>query len=65
MIYYENIKNMSIGEMSEFLANEAFIIWKSEHSFEFLQTMNETQIKCIKQHYYNYFHELLRREVEE
>lgn len=65
MTNYEKIKNMSIEEMAEFLANEAFIIWKSEQSLEFLKKLNASQIRAVKQHYYNYFHKLLRSEVEE
>ena len=65
MTNYEKIKNKSVEEMAEFLANAAFMIWKSEQSLEVLIKLNASQIRFVKQHYYNYFHELLRREVEE
>lgn len=64
MTYFERSKNMSVEEMVEFLANEAFMIWKSEQPIEVFRKLNATQIRVVKQHYYNYFHELLRREVE-
>lgn len=56
---------MSLEEMAEFLANEAFIIWRAEQSIETFRKLNATQIRAVTQHYYNYFHELLRREVKE
>lgn len=65
MTNYEKIKNMSVDEMAEFLANKAFIIWKSEQSIETLKNLNTTQIRIVKQHYYNYFYQLLQKEVEE
>lgn len=65
MTNYEHIQNMSINEMVEFLANEAFIIWRSEQSIEVFRNLNATQIRAVKQHYYNYFHELFRTEVQE
>lgn len=65
MTKYEKFKNMNIDEMVEFLANEAFIIWRSEQSIEVFRNLNATQIRSVKQHYYNYFHELLRTEVQE
>lgn len=63
--YFERSKNMSLEEMAEFLANEAFIIWRAEQSIETFRKLNATQIRAVTQHYYNYFHELLRREVKE
>lgn len=65
MTNYEKIKNMSVEEMVKFLASKAFIIWKSEQSVEVLRKLNATQIRAVKQHYYNYFHELLQKEVQE
>lgn len=65
MTNYEQIKNMSVDEMAEFLTNKAFIIWKSEQSIEVLRKLNATQIRAVKQHYYNYFYQLLQKEVEE
>lgn len=65
MTNYERIKNMSIEEMTEFLASKAFIIWKSEQSIEVLRKLNATQIRAVTQHYYNYCYELLQKEVEE
>lgn len=64
MTNYEKIKNMSVEEMAEFLTNKAFIIWKSEQSIEVLKNLSATQIRVVKQHYYNYFRELLQKEVE-
>lgn len=65
MTNYEKFKNMSVDEMVDFLANEAFIIWRAEQSIETFRKLNATQIRAVKQHYYNYFQELLRKEVEE
>lgn len=65
MTNYEKIKNMSVEEMAKFLTNEAFIIWKSEQSIEALRNLNTTQIRAAKQHYYNYFYQLLQKGVEE
>lgn len=66
MTNYEKIKNMSVEEMTEVLANQAFIIWKSEQSkVEALRGLNATQIKASKEYYYNHFYRLLRKEVEE
>ena len=65
MTTYEKIKNMSIEEMVEFLVDKAYIIWRAEQSSEVLGNLNATQIRAVKQQYYNYFYELLRREVEE
>lgn len=63
MTNYEKFKNKSVEEMAE-LKNEAFMIWKSEQLHEVFGKMNETQMRAVKQHHHNYFHELLRREVE-
>lgn len=65
MTNYEKIKNMSAEEMTEFLANQSFMIWKSEQSIEALRNLSTTQIRVVKQHYYNYFYQLLQKEVEE
>lgn len=65
MTKYEKFKNMNIDEMVEFLTNEAFIIWRSEQSIEVFRNLNATQIRAVKQNYYNYFYELLRTEVQE
>ena len=65
MTNYERIKNMSLDEMAKFLANEAFMIWRAEQSIEVLRKLTATQIRAVSQHYYNYFHVLLRKEVEE
>jgi hypothetical protein len=66
MTNYEKIKNMNVGEMAEFLANKAFIIWKSEQSkVEALRGLNATQIKAAKRYYYNNIYRLLQEEVEE
>lgn len=62
MTNYEKIKNMSVEKMAEFLADEACAIWKSEQSLDFLTRLNATQLRAVKQSYYNYFHhELLRK----
>lgn len=66
MTNYERIKNMSVEEMAEFLANQSFMIWKSEQSkVEVLRGLNTTQIRAAKQCYYNHFHRLLQKEIEE
>lgn len=66
MTNYEQIKNMSVEEMTEFLANQSFMIWKSEQSkVEALRGLNTTQIRAAKRNYYNYFYQLLQKEVEE
>lgn len=65
MTNYEKFKNLSVEEMAEFLVDKAYIIWRAEQSSEVLGNLNATQIRAVKQQYYNYFHELLRREVEE
>lgn len=65
MTNYEKIKNMSVEEMVKFLACKAFIIWKSEQSVEVLRKLNATQIRAVKQHYYNCFYQLLQKEVQE
>lgn len=64
MTNYEKIKNMSVEEMAEFFANEAYVIWRAEQSIDVLGKLNATQLRAVKQHYYNYFHELLRGGVE-
>lgn len=66
MTNYEKIKNMSVEEMTEFLANQSFMIWKSEQSkVEVLRGLNTTQIRAAKRNYYNYFYRLLQKEVDE
>lgn len=60
MTNYEKIKNMSVEEMAELLANEAYVIWRSEQSIDVLGKLNATQLRTVKQRYYNYFHELLQ-----
>lgn len=65
MTIYEKIKNMNVEDMTEFLASKACAIWKSEQSIEVLRKLNTTQIRAVTQHYYNYFHELLQKEVKE
>lgn len=65
MTNYEKFKNLSVEEMAEFLVDKAYIIWRAEQSSEVLGNLNATQIRAVKQQYYNYFYELLRREVEE
>lgn len=66
MTNYERIKNMSVEEMTEFLANQSFMIWKSEQSkVEVLRGLTTTQIRAAKRNYYNYFYQLLQKEVEE
>lgn len=65
MTSFERIKNMSIEEMAEFLADEACAIWKSEQSIEYLGKLNAIQLRAVKQSYYNFFHhELLQSGVE-
>lgn len=62
MTNYEKIKNMSVEDMAEFLADEAYAIWRSEQSLDYLTRLNATQLRAVKQSYYNYFHhELLRK----
>ncbi len=65
MTNYEKIKNMSAEKMAEFLADEAYVIWESEQSIDDLGKLNATQLRTVKQFYYNYFyHELLRNEAD-
>lgn len=65
MTKYEKFKNMSIDEISKFLANEAFMIWRAQQPIEDFRKLTATKIRVVKQHYYSYFHELLRKEAEE